>query len=384
METLIEIIKGGEGRALEELANSFGKTVDIKDVLKEWDKSIPRDVFMKAGKLGFLGLHHREEWGGSGEGHKGNTVLIATLQETLSKYNPDLALAIQVSAGLAGESIEISGSRVQKARYLKDIVSGKSICCFALTGPESGSYPGMTNSKVTYENGKLILNGDKKFITLGSQSEFAVFFAKSHVGGKLTAYLVPLLGEDSKSANIDAYEAANSSNLSIVGRVLGEDSILGGENGSYVDNGNKLWREIISYGRLYIAAHASGMMERAIQESAEYAKTRMTKGGMLIDQQLIRGMLADMKISHEASRSMVYKAAWEADRNGLMDEHDAALVKIFATDAAEKVFGMGVDIHGGAGCSLDSPIRYLERIGKILQTFEGHNIALRNFLGGAL
>lgn len=344
------------------------------------------ELIQAIGELGLLGVHIPEEYGGSAtlnDGY-GDRVKGVIVQEELAYRDPSVALFVEVSGGLAGHSILYGGREEQKVELLPKIVTAEQVGCYAITEPGSGSDAGAMRSTALREGDHHLINGRKNFITNGTYGDLAVWFAitQKPQGERAlhSAFVTLREGYDGH----DGYGVKSEENVSVAGSGTSELSaedlwvpdtaILNGPyptGGTYENHGLGLALKVLDDGRLMIAADALGMMRRAIDVSVEYAQERETFGRPLAKHGAMVQYLGEMFELYESARALVYKTAWEADQNGVMNTRDVSIAKNVATANMQRAVDRGVQIHGGYGVSLEYDIAKLLQDQRVYTIFEG-------------
>ena len=283
---------------------------------------------------------------------------IGILREVFA-YHAGLADFAFVMQGLGSGPIALAGSASLKERYLKKAASGDAIAAFALSEPEAGSdVQAMTTSAKKQGEG-WTLDGVKTWISNGGIADFYVVFARAEEG--ISAFVV------------DAAEVDASERIEIVAphpmatvKLKGAKGMLLGEPGQ----GFKLAMRNLDIFRTTVAAAALGFSRRALAEAITRSRTRGMFGQKLADFQMTQAKLADMATSIEAGALLTYKSAWVKDRNQRVTR-DAAMAKMFATEAAQRVIDDAVQICGGLGVMRGHPVEKLYREVRALRIYEG-------------
>jgi acyl-CoA dehydrogenase len=270
---------------------------------------------------------------------------ICLAREQLAFYSAlaDLMLTMQ---GLGSYPITLAGSEALKNQYLPAVAQGKLIAAFALTEPEAGSDVAGMQTTAVLDGDDLVLNGQKIFISNAGIADFYTVFAKTD----------PSKGNKGISAVV---VDANTPGVMVrpmkliaphpIGEVMLENcrvpkTHLLGELGG----GIKIALGTLDTFRASVGALALGLAQRALTEAQNYTQTRHQFGRPLREFQAIQIKLADMATALEAARLLVYRAAWLKDQ-GQMIKKEAAMAKLFATEAAQKIIDEAVQIFGGRG-----------------------------------
>jgi len=287
----------------------------------------------------------------------------------------DFAFAMQ---GLGSGAISLFGTIEQKRDWLPKVASGEAIAAFAMTEPECGSDAANIQASAMKDpgsgsgagSGEWVLVGEKTYISNGGIADFYLTFARTGEGEGargLSAFIVP----------------ANSPGLSVAERIeviaphplarlkydkvrIPADSILG-EPGE----GFRIGMETLNLFRVTVGAAALGFARRALDEALAFARDRRLGTGTLADNAVTQATLADMALKVDASALLVYRAAWQQDVGGTDNRRVAAMAKLHATESAQQVIDMAVQLHGGAGVTKGVKVEELYRDIRALRIYEG-------------
>jgi len=284
---------------------------------------------------------------------------IALLREVLA-YHAGLADFAFVMQGLGSGPIALAGSPEQKTRYLKKAAAGDAIAAFALSEPEAGSDVQAMTATARQQAGVWVLDGTKTWISNGGIADFYVVFAKADEG--ITAFVVDA-GEVDASKRIDIVAPHPMASVEL----KGAKGALLGEPGQ----GFKLAMRNLDVFRTTVAAAALGLARRALAEAMARARARRMFGQALADFQMTQAKLADMATRIEAGALLAYKSAWVKDVRKARVTRDAAMAKMFATEAAQQVIDDAVQICGGLGVMRGHPVERLYREVRALRIYEG-------------
>lgn len=282
---------------------------------------------------------------------------IALLREVFA-YHAGLADFSFVMQGLGSGPIALAGNEEQK-KYLKKAASGDAIAAFALSEPDAGSDVQALKTTATKKGDAWVLDGTKTWISNGGIADFYVVFAKAVEG--ISAFVVEAKELDA-SERIDIVAPHPMSTL----KLKGSRGSLLGEAGQ----GFKLAMRNLDIFRTTVAAAALGFARRAFHEALNRSRDRSMFGKTLADFQLTQAKLADMATAIEAGALLTYKSAWIKDQ-GKRVTRDAAMAKMFATEAAQQVIDDAVQILGGLGVMRGHPVERLYREVRALRIYEG-------------
>ncbi|MEU3776184.1 acyl-CoA dehydrogenase family protein [Streptomyces sp. NPDC032472] len=327
----------------------------------------PREVFTLLSEAGLLGLPYDSEFGGGDQPYE---VYLQVLEE-LAAARLTVGLGVSVHSlschGLAGY-----GTKQQQAAHLPEMLGGGLLGAYCLSEPASGSDAASLTTKAVRDGDDWIINGTKAWITHGGVADFYTVLARTGGEGPkgITAFLVPGDAEGLSAAAPEkkmGMKGSPTAQLHFDG-VRVPDTRRIGEEGQ----GFTIALAALDAGRLGIAACAIGVAQAALDEALSYALGRKQFGHPIADFQGLRFMLADMATKIEAGRSLYLAAARLRDA-GKPFSRQAAMAKLFCTDAAMAVTTDAVQVLGGYGYTADFPVERLMREAKVLQIVEGTN-----------
>jgi alkylation response protein AidB-like acyl-CoA dehydrogenase len=284
---------------------------------------------------------------------------IAILREVFA-YHAGLADFAFVMQGLGSGPIALAGSEALRKKYLPRAASGDAIAAFALSEPDAGSDVQAMKTTARRESGGWVLDGEKTWISNGGIADFYVVFARAEEG--ISAFVV------------DAAELDASQRIEVVAphpmaalKLKSSKGALIGEPGQ----GFKLAMRNLDIFRTTVGAAALGFSRRAFHESIARSKNRQMFGQALSDFQLTQAKLADMATRIDAGALLTYRAAWERDVRKKRNTREAAMAKMFSTEAAQQVIDDAVQICGGLGVMRGHPVERLYREVRALRIYEG-------------
>jgi acyl-CoA dehydrogenase len=337
------------------------------------DRRACRDWVARLGTAGWLRYCVPAAHGGALD--KLDSRALVILRETLAFHSPlaDFAFAMQ---GLGSGSITLGGSAAQREQRLPAVASGQQIAAFALSEPDAGSDVAGMQTTAHAVDGGWLLNGSKTWISNGGLADFYVVFAKTtpDAGARgISAFVVPAdaTGLDT-SAHIDVMAPHPLATLRFNQCRVGGDALIGS-----VDGGFKLAMQTLDIFRASVAAAALGMARRAFAEAVAHAKTRRMFGQHLGDFQLTQARLGEMGALIDAAAMLTYRAAWLRDESATQGAGTpaytaaAAAAKLTATENAQKVIDMAVQMFGGRGVRVGEVVEHLYRDIRSLRIYEG-------------
>jgi alkylation response protein AidB-like acyl-CoA dehydrogenase len=348
----------------------------------EHDKRFPREVFRTLGKAGLLGLAYPEAYGGGGQPYE---VYLQVLEELAGAW---LSVGIGVSVHtLACHPVANYGTSEQRERWLPDMLGGDLLGAYCLSEPGSGSDAAALVTRAVRDGdsatGDWVVDGTKAWITHGGEADFYNLMVRTSGEG---ARGVSCLLADAATPGLSAAPperkmgagASTTAQIHLTGARVPADRLIGAEG-----QGFEIAMSALDSGRLGIAACAVGLAQAALDAAVEYARGRQQFGRPIAEHQGLSFMLADMATAVTAARSTYVAAARLRDAS-LPFATEAAMAKLFATDAAMKVTTDAVQVFGGYGYVEDYPVERYMREAKVLQIVEGTNQIQRVVIGRAL
>ncbi len=315
-----------------------------------------KGLYSKMARQGFFSMN-------IGDHTDGLSYILAIM--AFAKADAGVAVAMAVSNWVA-EAIYRFGTESQKQRYLPNWTGG----CFALTEETAGSDAKSIECRAEPQDDSYVINGHKRWITNGNLADICLVFAKvpTESGHGITGFLVEK-GTPGWNVNriVDKLGllTVNLTCMEFNNCRVSKDQVLG-----TVGGGLKMALAMLDRGRLGIAAQAIGIAEAAFEASVHHAKTRVQFGKPIGDNEVIAFKLADMKVKLEASRLLLFKAVWLRDQDKPFSE-EAAIAKLYASEAANEIAADAVQIHGGYGYIKDYPIERYYRDARITTIYEG-------------
>jgi len=290
---------------------------------------------------------------------------LCLIRETLA-YHAALADFVFAMQGLGTGAITLFGTPEQKTKLLDQARSGRQLTAFALSEPNAGSDVAAMQTSARATTGGFELNGTKSWISNGGIAGQYVVFARDE--GRHTAFVVS--GDNpglSIAKRIDTIAPHPLAILRFENCRVGEDAVVGGRG-----NGMRVALGTLDVFRPSVGAAALGLARRALSESLARASSRPMFGARLGDLQLIQAKLADMALKIDAAALLVYRAAWAKDVGGISRiTREAAMAKLFSTEAAQQIIDDAVQIWGAAGLETGSVVESLYRDIRAMRIYEG-------------
>jgi acyl-CoA dehydrogenase len=374
-----------EHLALRDTARRFARERIIPIAAEcDRDSKLPMDVFKAAWEIGLVNPCVPPEYGGSGMGEFEN----ALITEELGYGCTGIQTSITANQ-LALTPIKLGGSEEQKKKYLGMLTAEPIMASYATSEPDAGSDVAGLKTRFTKHGDDYVLNGQKCWITNASHARFYVIFASADPSARHKGIGAFIVDRDTAGLRVGKKEDKLGQRASDTAVVHLEDCKVPKENMLAPEGqGFKLAMETFNQTRPDISAGATGLMRRAMEESAAYARERKTFGVPIGQHQLVQAMLAEMAIRVEGTRLLYQKAAWSLD-NGVRDPMISSIAKAYGADSAMQSAIDAVQIFGGNGYVKDYPVEKLMRDAKVLQIYEGTSqiqrlVIAKAVLGGGL
>ncbi|MFB6775510.1 MULTISPECIES: acyl-CoA dehydrogenase [unclassified Streptomyces] len=357
-----------EARDLISLVRDIAQREIAPSAAEEEDAGrFPREVFTLLSDSGLLGLPYDAQFGG---GEQPYEVYLQVLEE-FAAARLTVGLGVSVHT-LACYALAAYGTKEQQADHLPAMLGGGLVGAYCLSEPASGSDAASLRTKAVREGDDWVIDGTKAWITHGGIADFYTVMARTGEDGPrgITAFLVPGDAEGLSAAVPEkkmGLKGSPTAQIHLDGVRVPDDRRLGDEG-----QGFAIALSALDSGRLGIAACAVGVAQAALDEAVSYAAERRQFGKPISDFQGLRFMLADMATRIEAGRALYLTAARLRDA-GRPFAKQAAMAKLYCTDAAMQVTTDAVQVLGGYGYTADFPAERYMREAKVLQIVEGTN-----------
>ncbi|MEU1302552.1 acyl-CoA dehydrogenase family protein [Streptomyces shenzhenensis] len=373
-----------ETRALQDMVRDFAAR-EITPHAAAWSEreEFPTHIFTKLGELGLMGMLVPEEYGGAGS----DMVSYVAVMEELGAADQSVASSWNAHSTIGSLPLLAYGTEEQKQRWLAPLARGEAMGAFGLTEPEAGSdAAGIATTAQRSENG-WVINGTKMFITNAGtdisrgvtllaatgrdddgRKRYATFYVPTDTPGYTCGRKLKKLG----------WHAMDTRELVFEDCWIPEDHLIGEEGG-----GLRQFLAVLDKGRISVAALGLSLAKAALALAVKHATERHQFGRPLADFQAVAHKIADIGTGFEAARWLVYRAAWLADQ-GRPHATEAAMAKLYASEAAHRAASEAVQIHGGYGYIRESEISRFYADAKILEIGEGTNEIQRNVIAKAL
>ncbi|MFC1889816.1 acyl-CoA dehydrogenase family protein [Thermodesulfobacteriota bacterium] len=339
-----------EQKAFYDMVLKYSKNELVED-LTEYDHESkwPQHIWERMGAYGLLGLPYPEEYGGQGADCL--TTCLAKMAVGASGLDGGITLSWGAHTILCGVPIWKLGTEEQKKRYLPKLASGEWLGGFGLTEPNAGSDATAVQTTAVKKGDRYILNGSKMFITNGPIGKVFIVIASTNKEAKAFGISAFIVESDfpgfSAGKKLDkmGVRTSTTSELIFEDCEVPEENLLDQENFGFI-NVAKL---ILGWERSCLLAPAVGAMEAGLERIVQYAKDRVQFKRPIARFQAIQHMLANMKMRLEVSRQLIYRQAWLLDSGAELPMVEAAITKVYLTEAGMKSAEDAVQILGGYG-----------------------------------
>jgi alkylation response protein AidB-like acyl-CoA dehydrogenase len=373
-----------ETEALRKTVREFAMEVVAPQIGGFYERDeFPTAIVRQMGELGLFGLPFPEEYGGSG----GDYFTLCVALEELARVDSSVAITLEAGVSLGAMPIYRFGTEEQKQRWLPRLCAGEALGAFGLTEPGGGSDAGATRTTARLEDGEWVINGSKAFIT-NSGTELtelvtvtAVTGTKPDGGKEISAILVPsgtagfVVGQRYSKVG---WNASDTRELSFTDVRVPEENLVGERGRGYAQ-----FLAILDEGRIAISALAAGLAQGCVDESVKYAGQREAFGQPIGKNQAVQFMIADMEVRAETSRLLYYRAA-EKMLRGEPFKREAAVAKLYSSEAAVDNARYAAQVHGGYGFMNEFPVGRFYRDAKILEIGEGTSEVQRMLIARSL
>jgi len=307
---------------------------------------------------------------------------LCLIRETLARHDglADFAFAMQ---GLGSGAISLFGSADQRA-YLSAVRTGEKIAAFALSEPDAGSDVAAMTTTAVRDGDEFVINGTKTWISNGGIADFYVLFARTDEAPGARGISAFLIDADARgieiTERIEVIAPHPLATLSFNDCRVPIGSLIGNAG-----SGFKVAMSTLDIFRSTVGAAALGFARRALDEAVVYAQSRSMFGGTLADLDITRERIAEMALDIDASALLIYRAAWTKDCVADRVTREAAMAKLYATEAAQTVIDKAVQLFGGMGVKSGVKVEELYREIRALRIYEGASEVQKLIIGrGAL
>lgn len=367
-------------KAIAELAAEFARR-EILPHVEEWEEKgeLPRELHVKAGRKGLLGLGYPEEYGGGGS----HLDVMAAEEALILNGVPTGVLAGLFTHGIAIPSILRHGTEEQKERFAKPAINGEKICALGVTEPGGGSDVASLRTTARRDGDHYIVNGSKTFITSGARADFVTTAVRTGgPGHKGVSLLVIERGTEgftvSRKLDKMGWRSSDTAELAFADARVPRANLIGEEN-----KGFRMIMEQFQGERLSIAVQCVAVAQRCLDLSIAWVKNRETFGSSLASKQVIRHKIAEMARQVSVARSYVWSTAqrWQ---DGEDVATETSMAKNTAVYTAEHVVHEAVQIHGGLGYMRESEVERHYRDIRIMGIGGGTNEIMNEIIAARI
>jgi len=357
-----------EQQLIRDAVREFAET-EVTPIAAELDRDhrFPYELMPKLAEMNLMGMPYPEKEGGAGADYVSYVIAV----EEISRACASTGIIVSAHTSLATWPIFKFGTEAQKDRYLADMASGRRLGAFALTEPGAGTDAAAGTATATLHADGYALNGSKMFITNAPYADVYVVFAKTDPERGTRGMSAFIVEKDTPGFSVGEAEhklgirGSSTPPVYFADCRIPKEALLGGEG-----DGFKIAMQTLDGGRIGVSAQALGIAQAALDASIAYAKERVQFGKPIANLQAIQWMIADMALEVDAARLLVYRAASCVD-NGRPYSTEGAMAKLFASEAATRVAGKAIQIHGGYGYTESYPVERNYRDAKITELYEG-------------
>ena len=358
---------------LADLCRDFAQKEIALRAPAAWEEArCPTDLLREMGELGLLGMLVPEEWGGIGM----STVGFVAAMEQLGLADQSVTAAFQAHVTIGSLPLFLFGSDEQRERWLRPLAEGRALGAFGLTEPDAGSDARSIATKAERQDGGWLINGRKAFISnAGTDMSFGVTLLARTTGAddSSTRYATLVVEKDTEGFTMGpklkgiGWKGLDTRELFFDDVWVPDDHLVGDP-----EMGLGQFLKTLEVGRISIAALSLSLTQAVLDLALEYAKERQQFGQPISKFQAVQFKLADIATELEAARWLTYRAAWLRD-TGQPFMKEAAMAKLKASRLAASAASEAVQIHGGIGYMLESPVARFYCDSKVLEIGEGTN-----------
>jgi alkylation response protein AidB-like acyl-CoA dehydrogenase len=374
-----------EQKDIQKAAREFIQGEYDKEKILEWEQThtYPKEIWKKAAKLGFIGIHFPEEYGGQGYGVFENILIV----EEFCRKDSGVGIALSL-ADFSSEVVLRFGTPEQKKKYLIPVSRGEFISGGAYTEPDHGSDITLLATTALKQGDSFVINGTKTFITNGTIASFVqvLCLTDPHARARHDRFSVITVETDRKGfeatklKNKLGIRASDTAEISFSDVRVPKENLIG-----TAGKGFQQFMVFFDHTRLHICAEAVGLAQGALEQAIKHVKKREQFGKPLASFQVTQFKIAEMATRIEAGRNLYQKAAWLLDQ-GRVESRLISMAKWYTGETAVRVAEESLQLHGGYGFIGDYDIERFYRDSKIVEIYEGtkeieKTIIARDLLG---
>ena len=371
----MDFLYDDDERALRDAARDFARReLAPRAAAADRDAAFAPGHMEGLAMFGAMGLNLPEAWGGAGASAVGLALAVEEIAAACA------ATAASVTAHyLATDAILLGGDDALKSRYLPAAAEGRALGAFALTEPGAGSDPADMTMRAEKADDGYRLRGSKHFISNAGSADFLVVFARTDPEAGYKGISAFVVESDTPGASAGPPEPTLGIRASHVSAVhfdcmVPAECRIGAEG-----TGFRTALMVLDRGRIETAALALGIAGAALDAARNWARERQVSGQAVASFQGIRWMIADMATELDAARLMTWRAARLRQRGGRFSR-EAAMAKLYASEAAGRIADRALQIHGGYGYTGALPLERYARDARILRIYEGTSEIQRNII----
>jgi butyryl-CoA dehydrogenase len=341
---------------------------EIKPLVTQMDEhaQMDKNLVLKLFEMGLMGIESPEKFGGAG----GTFFQACLAVEELARIDGAVSVLVDVQNTLSTNAFLKWGSEALKAKYLPAMAREK-VAAYALSESTSGSDAFALKLRAEDKGDKWVLNGSKLWITNGKEASIFICFANANPAAGYKGITAFIVEKEFKGFTVGKKEDKVGIRASSTCELLFENCEVPKENVlGEVGKGYKIAIETLNEGRIGIGAQMLGIAQGAYEATRAYVQTREQFGKPIGSFQGVQFQLAEMRVTLESTRLLVYNAARLKDAGRPFVE-EAAIAKLYASRAAEKITSMAIDLFGGNGFTREYPVEKFWRDAKIGQIYEG-------------
>ena len=357
-----------EQQLIRDAVREFAEA-EVAPIAAELDRDhrFPHELLPKLAEMNLMGMTYPEKEGGAGADYVSYVIAV----EEISRVCASTGIIMSSHNSLATWPIYTFGTRAQKDHYMHDMTSGRRLGAFALTEPAAGTDAAAGTTTATPTADGYALNGSKMFISNAPHAEIYIVFAKTDPDRGTRGISAFIVEKDTPGFAVGEAEhkmgirGSSTPPIYLTDCRVPKEALLGEEG-----EGFKIAMATLDGGRIGVSAQALGIAQAALEASVDYAKERVQFGKPIANLQAIQWMIADSALDVDAARLLVYRAA-SCVANGRPYSTEGAMAKLFASEAATRVAGRAIQIHGGYGYTESYPVERNYRDAKITELYEG-------------
>lgn len=353
---------------IQDTARKFAREEIAPTVIERDKYSIfPSDIVKKLGEIGFMGMMVDEKYGGAGLDY---ISYVLALME-ICKVDASIGIIVSVHNSLVNWIVQKYGNDYQKDKYLPRLASGELLGAYCLSEPEAGSDARDQKTSAEFDGEYWVLNGTKNWISSGIHAGVYIVFAQTNPELKHKGIAAFIIDRDSPGLEPGANEdkmgmhSSDTCSIGLTNVKVPKENLIG-----KVGDGFYIAMQGLTGGRIGIASQAAGIAEGAFEAALKYSQQRKTFGVAIAEHQMIQMKLAQMIMKIDATKLLIYKAAYLRDM-GKEHNRESSEAKLFASTTAFDVAREAVQIHGGYGYVREYQVERMLRDAKVTEIYEG-------------